>query len=250
MYPDAVKHAQRVLRALSDYRGAIDGKVGRQSLAAAWRAPFMDAQETILGPIDPIRRVILAAQIFLAQDGFDVGSPDGFWGPQTDAAFADWRGDPLPVRRSDVAGWLGPAGSPACTAGRINVPWAMVLAWDEGTRIATISCHELVAASAQIAFDKIAAEYTQPQLIDLGLHLFGGCYNFRKKRGGSSLSTHAYGGAIDFDPVRNQLRWRADRARLAQRDARPFWAAWESVGWVSLGRARNFDWMHVQAVAL
>ena len=29
-----------------------------------------------------------------------------------------------------------------------------------------------------------------------------------------------------------------------------WWRCWESEGWVSLGRLRNFDWMHIQAAKL
>ncbi len=69
-------------------------------------------------------------------------------------------------------------------------------------------------------------------------------------RGGQSYSMHSWGIAIDFDPERNQLKWGRPRARLSHSDAAPFWDAWEAEGWVSLGRARNFDWMHVQAARL
>ena len=69
-------------------------------------------------------------------------------------------------------------------------------------------------------------------------------------RGGTQYSMHSWGIAIDFDPERNQLNWGRDRARLAAADCVPFWDIWEAEGWVSLGRARNFDWMHVQAARL
>ena len=72
----------------------------------------------------------------------------------------------------------------------------------------------------------------------------------RKMRGGSSYSMHSWGIAIDFDPERNQLKWGKDRARLAQPDAVEFWRCWEAEGWVALGRARDYDWMHVQAARL
>jgi len=61
---------------------------------------------------------------------------------------------------------------------------------------------------------------------------------------------HAYGAAFDFDPLRNGLKVKAPMARLSHQDAIPFWEIWEAEGWVSLGRARNFDYMHVQAVRL
>ena len=69
-------------------------------------------------------------------------------------------------------------------------------------------------------------------------------------RGGTRLSTHAWGIAIDWDPERNQLKWGRDRAAFADAAYEPWWQAWESEGWVSLGRERNFDWMHVQAARL
>lgn len=247
---DKMKNAQRVLRGGAAYRGAIDGLVGIKTLEAAARVGGLEELEAILGPLTPERRVIAAAQILLDRAGFDPGAPDGFYGPQTDSAFLAWRGDVLPTRGSDLASRFGPAGGPQCTRGRIRVPWRMVLSWDQSQVITQISCHELVAASGQRAFNRIAGAYTPAQITDLGLDLFGGCYNYRAKRGGSSLSTHAYGVALDFDPERNQLNWGADRARLAARDAVPFWEAWEKEGWLSLGRARNFDWMHVQAVGL
>lgn len=248
MYADRVKNAQRVLAGVAGYRGAIDGKVGAKTLAAAWRIKGMEELEAILGPMAPVDRVVAAAQVILERAGFDPGAIDGKYGPGTDAAFLAWQGVQLPTRGNDMASRYGPAGGAQCTRGLVRVPWGMVLAWDQSQEITQFSCHELVAAGAQRAFDRIAALYTPAQIIDLGLHLYGGCFNFRKMRGGSSLSTHAYGLAIDFDPARNRLNWGADRARLAQRDAVPFWRAWEAEGWTSLGRARNFDYMHVQAV--
>ena len=241
--------AQRILARGAGYRGAIDGKVGNKSLAAAWRVPGVE-QLARAGDWSPERQVIAAAQLVLARAGFDPGPADGLYGPATDAAYLAWRGDKLPVRQADMGKKFGPAGGAQCTAGVINPPWRMVLAWDTSQVVTSIRCHELVAASGQRAFDRVAAQYGPAAIRDLGLHLFGGCYNYRVKRGGTSLSTHAYGLAIDFDPERNRLNWGADRARLAQRDATVFWQAWEAEGWTSLGRARNFDWMHVQAVAL
>lgn len=248
MYSDGVENAQRVLRAVAGYAGAIDGDVGAVTLAAARRVSGIDA--VVRGGWSPERVAVAAAQIALGAAGHPAGPVDGFYGPQTDAAFEAWSGVNLPVRQADMAAHYGPAGGPRCTAGRIRVPWGMVLAWDEGTAIDTIRCHADVAASGQRAVDRIAAHYGPDGIRDLGLHLFGGCYNYRAKRGGTSLSTHAYGLAIDFDPERNRLRWGADRARLARPDAAAFWDAWEAEGWTSLGRARNFDWMHVQAVRL
>lgn len=247
MYLDRIKNAQRLLRAGAAYRGAIDGQAGPQTLAAAWRVTGVE-QLAEAGEWPPERRTIAAAQLLLERAGFDPGPVDGFYGSRTDAAFDAWRGEQVPARGLDTAAQFGPAGSAACTAGVVQVPWRMVLAWDHAQVVTSFRCHELVAASAQRAFDRIAAAHSLVQIRDLGLHLFGGCFNHRVKRGGSSLSTHAYGIAIDFDPARNRLRWGADKARLAQPDAARFWDIWEDEGWTSLGREKDFDWMHVQAV--
>jgi len=81
----------------------------------------------------------------------------------------------------------------------------------------------------------------------LGLDLYGGGYALRDKRGGSTPATHAWGIAFDFDPGHNQLKWSDARARFARPDYAAWWQCWEAEGWVSLGRTRNYDWMHVQA---
>lgn len=261
MFAHAIEYAQRVLSVHAGYKGGIDGKVGRQTLAAAWRvkAPA-DYPASQVWPAN--RHVIFSAQVALAAAGFDLGRPDGLWGVRTDAAFQQWaakrRGDAMPDRdgespfgrQAEVERRFGPAGGPQCTAGRIIPPWRMVLAWDTGQVISKIACHVDIAASGQRVLDRIAATHSPVQIRNLGLHLYGGCYNFRPKRGGTSMSMHAYGVALDFDPARNRLTWRADRARLAQPDAVQFWAAWEAERWTSLGRTRNYDWMHVQAPAL
>jgi hypothetical protein len=129
----------------------------------------------------------------------------------------------------------------------IKPPWDMVLAWDTDTKVSRISVHEKVAESAKRAMEKIANHYSDTQLREMGLHLFGGSLNVRKMRGGSAYSMHSWGIAIDFDPMRNQLKWGRNLARLAKPDAQDFWKFWEAEGWVSLGRRKNYDWMHVQA---
>lgn len=252
-----IKRAQRVLRATAGYKGAIDGDPGPGSLAAAWR---------LQGPgpsgWPPARLVVRAAQVALAAAGLGPGVLDGFWGTQTDGAYIEWRARGLGTGMPDRDGGLpfggqsgmqtrfGAPGGAMCTAGQIVPPWPMVLAWDQRHRLGAIRCHQDVAASGQRAFDRIAATYDQVSIRALGLHLFGGCFNNRPVRGGTRKSTHAWGVAIDFDPMRNRLNWNAGQARLAQPDAVPFWEAWEAEGWTSLGRARDFDWMHVQAPGL
>jgi hypothetical protein len=94
----------------------------------------------------------------------------------------------------------------------------------------------------------VLGHYGPAGVRELRLDLYGGCFSPRKKRGGTSWSTHAWAVALDFDPERNRMPWGRDRAAFAHPEYDPWWALWESEGWVSLGRTADFDWMHVQAV--
>jgi hypothetical protein len=259
MLRNFVRNAQRVLRARAGYAGDLDGVPGPASLAAAYRVDGVLGQ---LGVVSPSDIVIAAAQAILEAEGFNPGPVDGKWGVRTDGAYLEWRAAGLGVpfldrsleadfgRQADVVRRFGDAGSAACTSGKVVMPWRTVLAWDRSQVITSFSCHEMVAPSAQRALDRIAETHSAVQIRHLGLHLFGGCYNYRPMRGGKALSMHAWGLAIDFDPARNRLTWSGQRARLGQPDASAFWSIWEAEGWTSLGRARGYDWMHVQAPAL
>ncbi|MFG6535566.1 M15 family metallopeptidase [Sulfitobacter sp. 1A16787] len=257
MTRDALRVAQEVLAKGAGYKGRIDGLAGSQSLAAAARVP--GPRPAGWGAMSSARRVIAAAQMMLAAAGHDPGPVDGYMGQRTEAAATLFLGDAWarPAARdgrptawgseATLARVFGPPGGADCTRGRVLVPWGMVLAWDTSERVTEISCHALVAPSLGRVFEAVADTHKPAEIRALGLHLYGGCYNLRRKRGGSEWSTHAYGVALDFDPLRNRLRWGRDRARLAQEDASKFWRAFEDEGWCSLGREANFDWMHVQA---
>lgn len=132
----------------------------------------------------------------------------------------------------------------------VAIPFDVRLAWDKGIQLRKMTLHKKVAESATRAFEAIARAYDNEERSALGIDMFGGSLNVRKMRGGSAWSIHSWGCAIDFDPERNGLHVHAPKARFSQPDARPFWEAWEAEGWVSLGRARDFDWMHVQAARL
>jgi hypothetical protein len=267
---------QRLLKAGGRYSGALDGDLGPKSMTGIDGLLESRADE-VRGSYrrwGDRRRGIAAFQLILKHAGFpDVGVIDGLVGPDTIQAYSEWdhlqrEGERLaawrpddepedgPVvenswgRQRDMDRRFGPAGGAQCTAGKVDLPFSMRIAWDKGSIVRRFSCHEDVAQSAERVYARVASAYSPEDIRRLGIDLFGGCYNYRKKRGGSTLSTHAYGLAIDTDPERNQLRWNATRARLAKPDAEEFWRCWEAEGWLSLGRARDFDWMHVQAPGL
>jgi hypothetical protein len=92
--------------------------------------------------------------------------------------------------------------------------------------------------------------YGENEIDRLRLNRFGGCYNNRRMRGGTQWSTHSWGIALDFDPARNQLTWGRNQAAFAHPVYNDWWRCWEEEGWVSLGRRRNYDWMHIQAAEI
>jgi peptidoglycan hydrolase-like protein with peptidoglycan-binding domain len=219
--------------------GAIDGRIGETTLRAL--KAFEKAHDlTMDGFADPFVVQALRATASAVPPAIMVQIPNRDT-PQSSASAGDW------PRQADVSKTFGKVGTQQTS---IELPFDMVLAWDKSHRVRKITLHQKVAASASRVFDKIAATYSTAERGDLGLNIFGGSLNVRKMRGGNSYSMHSWGIAIDFDPERNGLHVRAPQARLSHEDAIPFWKAWEAEGWLSLGRSKNFDWMHVQAARL
>lgn len=145
---------------------------------------------------------------------------------------------------------------------RVIPPYPMVLAWAPKIPVSAITCHRLaadelrsilsdiynrarLAVKREVGFDKPTEFYdteTLRYLQNHGLHLYGGGFNFRYKRGGRSLSTHSWGIAIDLDPARNGM----GNANFAMP---PFAVeAFEERGWLWGGRwkGRGVDAMHFQ----
>ena len=89
---------------------------------------------------------------------------------------------------------------------KLELPYTMTIAWNKAQKVNRITVHEKVHDSAKRVFDRIADHYSPEEIVKHGLDLFGGSLNVRKIRGGNRWSTHAWGIAIDFDPIRNQLR--------------------------------------------
>jgi hypothetical protein len=128
-----------------------------------------------------------------------------------------------------------------------NIPFSLIIAWDHSQTISRIRCHKQVVSTVEDIFHAILEEYGLEKIKALGINLFGGCFNYRQMRGGTSWSRHAWGTAIDLDPERNQLHETKKTARFARPEYKMMIDIFEVHGWVSLGRLRNYDWMHFEA---
>lgn len=159
-------------------------------------------------------------------------------------------------------------GNPAKADGRLNEAWEgtnirrvpppdgwQLYYQDEGrvVPVSAIRIHRLLRDSFVAVLDEIWEHARQeigagatPDQIRAWLHrrrldLHGGGFNFRPITGGSNLSLHAYGIAIDWDPVHNP------RQRPLTKTLPDWWYdVWHRHGWSD---GRNFqtpDPMHVQ----
>lgn len=248
--------------------GDIDGKIGARTRTAIALAleEFNPDTEPGWRSWTVARRDVLCLQVLCRDAGLDAGKRDGLWGPQTEYACKQlahfqntgvlpppWRdsrtvpanpnGWPL-ERLGDLKAFYGPPGENLIM---LELPYPLRLSWDTGTSVTRTQCNAKVGDSLSRVLNQVHREYGIALIRELRLDLYGGGFNIRDKRGGTTMSTHAFGIAFDFDPARNKLEWSRDRASFARPEYDTWWRCWEAEGWVSLGRARNFDWMHIQA---
>jgi hypothetical protein len=128
----------------------------------------------------------------------------------------------------------------------IKLPFPLILSWDKNVSIDRMTCHKLVADKLLAIFNDLLAHYGKEKIHELGIDRYGGCYNFRKMRGGSDYSRHSWGIAIDLDPERNLLKETSKTARFARPEYKEMIDIFYKHGFESLGREKNYDWMHFQ----
>ena len=128
----------------------------------------------------------------------------------------------------------------------IDLPYPMRVSWDLKTTIKKLQCHKLVATALLAVFNELLQVYGYARIKELGIDLYGGCYNFRQMRGGTEWSRHSWAIAIDLDPERNQLKENHTTARFARQEYKAMIDIFYKHGFVGLGREKDYDWMHFQ----
>jgi len=179
--------------------------------------------------------------------------PDGVVGPKT-WKFVTTVSNNTPLSQKwpkqdyrSMVDFYGPVGE---NVTQLEVPYKLKLAWAPSTTLTKISCNQKCAKSLYTIFENTLKTYGEKDISKLKLDLFGGCVNVRKMRGGSAWSIHSWGAAVDLDPDNNQLKWAKPKATFSKAEYSDFWKIVEAEGWTSLGKERNFDWMHFQAAYL
>jgi hypothetical protein len=135
-------------------------------------------------------------------------------------------------------GWLA-----ANTVG-VACPWPLFMGT---TPVSHITIHRLCAASLTrvlgSVWDAVGHDVTKIQAFHYDQ--YDGSYNFRNKRGGSTLSMHAYAAAIDWDATDNAFH---DTRHLFT-DSSLLVVKFKAEGWVWGGdwTTNSIDSMHIQA---
>lgn len=154
------------------------------------------------------------------------------WPLQRDCA--DFYGSPATAKGNASAKWE--------KENLILIPCPWVLRYD-GKPVKGIRIHKKCAESLSRVLDRIwlRCGKSQRAIDEIGMSVYGGSYNFRKVRGGASLSMHAYGCAVDFDPARNGL------GNPNPAMSRVVIEEFEREGWEWGGHWSRPDGMHFQA---
>ena len=106
---------------------------------------------------------------------------------------------------------------------RLSLPFPMVIAWAPHIIINSFLVHPIIHNPLEKVYSQILDCYGPGLIKSLNIDQYGGCYNFRLKRGSSkpspsNTSSHSWAIAVDHDPVNNRYRWRADKAAFAKTD--------------------------------
>lgn len=129
-------------------------------------------------------------------------------------------------------------------------PYPMHLYTRDGEMVSKTRVHKDCAESLNAIFKELLDTYGLGWIQEHGLNVYCGCFNFRKMRGGSNLSRHSWGIAIDLNCGENgnKVPWQLNKigepsfANMPTEAIRIF----QKHGWKSAATAWHRDAMHFQ----
>lgn len=174
-------------------------------------------------------------------------TPDGFWGPKSQAAcrahLRKLMPTPNPWPASDQASLRAFYGHPGDESALVRIEFPYPMLYD-GKRVTSTRVHNRCAASLLRVLTAIRDRIEASPLIRDEAEDFGGVFNFRLKRGGSTYSLHAWGAAIDLDADDNSFR---DTWPMKSDMPLEIIEEFAKEGWVSAAAFWGYDAMHFQA---
>lgn len=178
-------------------------------------------------------------------------TPDGWWGPKSIAALKKYlrglapKNNPWP--ESDQVSLRKFYGTPGDESNLTNINVSHLPISYEGKKVNTIRCHKKVAESLYRILNNIFSKYKGKENILEEAKDYGGCFNFRLKRGGNTYSVHAWGAAIDLDADDNTFKdsWPM-KADMPLEIIEEF----TKEGWTSAAAWWGYDAMHAEATRI
>jgi hypothetical protein len=137
----------------------------------------------------------------ISDAGFQLGEIDGFWGPKSQKACEAYIRSLMPLGKwprssqSELQAFYGSPGDESQLVS-ITFPYPMLY---EGKKVASTRVHRKCADSLMQVLRKIGLRYAADSSVMDAAQDYGGIYNNRPMRGGSTPSLHARGAAIDLD---------------------------------------------------
>lgn len=130
--------------------------------------------------------------------------PDGVWGMKSKAACKAYlrslMPSPNPWPKPDQASLRAFYGEAGDESNLTNIDVTGLGVKYDGKTVNTVRCHKKIAKALLEALREVSVK--NPEIVAK----YSGVFNFRKKRGGSTYSVHAFGAAIDLDPDTNMLK--------------------------------------------
>lgn len=146
--------------------------------------------------------------------------------------------------QAEMVKYFGEANPQGTYLTTIDLPYTMYF---DKQPVKRMRCHRKVANAFLSVFNDLVGVYGIDKLNELEITDFGGCFNYRLMRGSKTqLSKHSWGTAIDLDANRNTLKETSKTARFARPEYKTMIDVFEDNGFASLGRLKNYDWMHFE----